>query len=251
VKRNSNRSARVSWVVISSLIIAAFLGSVALVSYFRSRKAKPIAHSLLPEMAIKPQPLVRAFNGCPPQGDGGDPDLNRLKNRIDDGQFVSVPFDAVEQLQWPRTVERRHRFEWSSGDLVTVSQYEGLPLAIEGYLASSRQEGPESCNCHGADATFRDFHIWLTNNAGEDRTNSIVVEMTPPVRAQHPNWETQLLGKLVRDKRKVRVSGWLLLDPDHPDQVAKTRGTIWEIHPIIRFEDEQNGRWVTLDDLAE
>jgi len=78
VKRN-HRSSRASWAIISSLIGAIFLGSIALVSYFRSRTTKPVARSLLPEMAIKPQPLVRTFNGCPPQGDGGDRDLNRLK----------------------------------------------------------------------------------------------------------------------------------------------------------------------------
>ena len=43
------------------------------------------------------------------------------------------------------------------------------------------------------------------------------------------------------------VSGWLMLDPEHPDQVGKTRGTIWEIHPVMRMEVEQQGRWVPLD----
>jgi len=46
----------------------------------------------------------------------------------------------------------------------------------------------------------------------------------------------------------VRVSGWLLLDQEHPDQVGRTRGTIWEVHPIMRFEVQRGGRWVALDD---
>jgi hypothetical protein len=48
----------------------------------------------------------------------------------------------------------------------------------------------------------------------------------------------------------VRISGWTMLDPEHPDQVDNTRGTIWEIHPIMQIEVQQQGRWVALDDTA-
>ena len=248
---NNRGRVRATWLIGCALIAIGFVGSIVLVTYFRSRTTQPQPSSLLPDMTTKPSPVVRTFNGCPPQGDGGDPDLNTLKNRIDDAQFVPVPFDAVEQLEWPSTIERRHRSQWSSSDMAIVARNEGLPLTIEGYVASSREEGPESCNCHGADLPFRDFHIWLTKNQGEQRDRSIVVEMTPPVRAQHQQWQTVMLGKISRGQQKVRVSGWLLLDPDHPDQVGKTRGTIWELHPIMHFEVEQNGRWVSLDDLIE
>jgi hypothetical protein len=27
-----------------------------------------------------------------------------------------------------------------------------------------------------------------------------------------------------------------MLDQEHPDQLGKTRGTLWEIHPIMRIE---------------
>jgi len=37
---------------------------------------------------------------------------------------------------------------------------------------------------------------------------------------------------VIREQQHVRVSGWLMLDPEHPDQVSKTRGTIWEIHRL-------------------
>ena len=242
---------RSSWLVVAALIIVAFLGSVLLVNYLRSRSTKAIRSALLPDLANKPQPLLRSFNGCPPEGDGGDPELNRLKNRVDDGQYISVPFAAVEQLEWPKTIERRRRADWSSGDTTEVSRYEGLPLSVEGYLALARSEGPESPNCHGADSVFRDFHIWLTKTAGDDRANSIVIEMTPAVRSLHGHWTTDILNRIAHEKQRVRVSGWLLLDPEHPDQVGKTRGTIWEIHPVMRFEIEQGGKWVSLDVFTE
>ena len=249
--RNRQGNTRSSWLTIISVIVGVFLGTFLLVTYFRSRSTKPpVTSSLLPEMPNKPQPLLRSFNGCAPEGTGGDPALNRLKNRVDEGQYFAVPFEAIEKLEWPKTIEWRHRADWSSDDTAAVSRYEGIPVSAEGYIAGARQEGEESPNCKRTEPAFHDFHIWLTRTAGEDRTQSIVVEMTPGVRAQHRNWTTEVLGRIVKDRLKVRISGWLLLDPEHPDQVGKTRGTIWEIHPVMKFEVEQNGRWVGLDDLS-
>ncbi|HZS06403.1 MAG TPA: hypothetical protein VFD58_16305 [Blastocatellia bacterium] len=200
----------------------------------------------LPVMPSKPQPVNITFKGCPPEGDGGDPLLNRLKNRVDEGNYLPVEFDAIARLAWPKAVEQKFRARWSAGDRAAVEQYEGLPVAVEGYLARSKKEGPESPNCHGADDEFRDFHIWLTKSPGDDRSQAIVVETTPPVRDKHPGWTTAALGQVARNNQRVRISGWLMLDPEHPDQVGKTRATIWEIHPIMKIEVEQSGRWVIL-----
>jgi len=201
----------------------------------------------IPELPNKPPPVTAEFKGCPPEGDGGDPALNRLKNRVDEGNYVPVAIDAILQLTWPQTVERRNRAKWSASDTAAVSRYEGTPVAAEGYLAQVKEEGPESCNCHGADHEFHDFHIWLTQSAGEDRTRSVVIEANPHGRDQHPAWAAARLREIVRNQQRVRISGWLLLDPEHPDQVGKTRGTIWEIHPITQIAAQQQGRWVTLD----
>jgi hypothetical protein len=35
-----------------------------------------------------------------------------------------------------------------------------------------------------------------------------------------------------------------MLDPDHPEEVGKSRGTLWEIHPVMRIETAQaDGSW--------
>jgi hypothetical protein len=249
---------RYPWIVIIMVIILLMGVAVYLVVRLRSRVdgPQPIATTKpsgpiagLPEMTVKPKPVNEPFKGCPPEGDGGDPVLNRLKNRIDESNYIAVPFDAIEQLQWPTGVERRKRANWSASDSTAVALYEGIPVAVEGYVAGSRQEGPESPNCHGADAEFRDFHIWLTKTAGEDRKQSIVVEVTPPVRARHPNWRTDLLGQIARKDQRVRISGWLMLDPEHPDQVGKTRGTIWELHPVMKIETFDGSQWTNIDVL--
>jgi hypothetical protein len=204
---------------------------------------------IFPESISRPRPVDEPFKGCPPEGDGGDPELNRLKNRLDEGSYVLVPFDTVMRLTWPRQIERKHRDLWASSDSNEIARYEGTPLAIDGYLADAREEGPESPNCHGASQEFRDFHIWLMKSPEDDRSSSIVVEMTPPIRATHPKWRVEEMKRLARDRDRVRISGWLMLDPEHPDQIGKTRGTIWEIHPIMKVEVERNGSWTPLDDL--
>jgi len=204
----------------------------------------------LPDIQDKPQPVEITFQGCPPEGDGGDPVLNRLKNRVDEGQYIPVQFDALFSLTWPKAVERRMHSEWSPQDAAEISRYEGIPVMVEGYLADAKESGPESTNCHGAGSAHMDWHIWLVKSAGVDRTRSIVIETTPRVRPNHPGWSIPLLHEIVKNQEPVRISGWTMFDPEHPDQIGKTRGTLWEIHPIMQIEVQRNGQWVTLDSLA-
>jgi len=44
------------------------------------------------------------------------------------------------------------------------------------------------------------------------------------------------MNEAENDSLAVRISGWLMLDPEHPDQLGKTRGTIWEIHPVMKLK---------------
>ena len=145
-----------------------------------------------------------------------------------------------------RGTTNRSRAEWNEVNSVTVAVNEGLPVAVEGYFVAAKQEGPEATNCHGADATFRDWHLWLAATPGKDRRRSVVVETTPAVRARHPEWTLTDMRRLIRDSSFVRVSGWLMLDEDHPEQLGKTRGTLWEIHPVMRIEVQRAGQWVRI-----
>ena len=146
-------------VLIVLILVLLFVLFLLMRSCLRSRLTGPEVGGGFPGMRNKPQPVNRPFEGCPPEGDGSDPVLNRLKNRVDEGNYVPVQFDAIAQLQWPKTVERKHHDKWSDSDTAAVARYEGTPVSVEGYLADAREEGPESPNCHGADHQFRDFHI--------------------------------------------------------------------------------------------
>lgn len=264
-KYSNERANKFAWFVIILTIAVLVITALILIVYLRSgtkekdsgKMSKKGMNSLnyekplseLPEIQEKQKPSFSNFNGCPPEGDAGDPALNRLKNRTDEGNYVPVDFDALIKIKWPKDIERRNRANWSPIDAQAIARYEGIPIAIEGFLAGAKIEGPESCNCHGADKEMRDYHLWLTKSAGEDRSGSIVVEVSPPLRAKHPNWDIKNLRKIVKGQLEVRISGWLLMDPEHPDQIGKTRGTIWEIHPIMLIELKENGKWISLDNL--
>src|SRR5579859_6730438 len=201
----------------------------------------------LPSASFRQSPQEITFDGCPPEGDGGDSALNQNKNRVDEGNYQPTAFSAIAQLTWPSETEKTSRSNWSSSAQAAIAQAEGLPVAVEGYLALARKEGPESTNCHST--TDEDFHIWLIDHPGgsADRNGSIVVEATPRVRANHPGWTVSRLLGLAQNGTKVRISGWLMFDQDHPEQLNDTRGTLWEIHPIMRIDVQTGNGWTALD----
>ena len=203
----------------------------------------------MPVVRMKPAPVSAGFDSCPAAGDGGDPQLNRLKNRVDTAEWIPVSLDSILKLSWPPDVVRhRRRSEWHRQDAAAVSRFEGIPVTVEGYFVGARQSGPESTNCHGADSRFRDWHLWLATRPGKDHRRAVVVEITPVIRVSRLRWTLTAVRRLARDSTPVRVSGWLLLDPEHPEEVRRTRGTIWEIHPVMRIEARRDGHWVDIQD---
>lgn len=216
------------------------------VTFQSSAGTAPERKDGLPNVSRKPVPVSEGFEGCPAEGDGGDRELNRLKNRVDSASWAPTPLSSVLGLGWPDDVVRRSRETWTRKDAIAIGRSEGLPVSAEGYFAAAKLEGPEATNCHGAESKFRDWHLWLSATPGKDRRRSMVVETTPSIRARHPEWSLNDVHRLVRDSTLVRVSGWLMFDPEHPDQLGKTRGTLWEIHPIMRIEVRRAGRWEDL-----
>lgn len=168
------------------------------------------------------------FNGCPPEGDGGDATLNRLRNRTDEGSYQPKSLDDLLA---------------ANGSPTGIS--EGQAVTIEGNIVLAQQSGPEAANCHSpTDLTWR---IWVASQPGQ-LPKSVVAGITPRIRANHPGWTLEKLSVLVAAGGKVRVSGWLLLDPEHSNDVGKTRGTLWEVHPAMQIAVQKNGAWMSLDE---
>lgn len=199
-----------------------------------------------PTNATRPSPKEITFQGCPPTGDGGDTQLNTLKNRVDDGvndTYNDVGLSTLLSLDYPQDVGRTMRKNWTQDEQSAVDAYEGVAVRTAGYLIDYKHEGTESTNCHAVD--YRDYHVWLAQNPTDDKSRAIVVEITPRVQDQRPGWDTSTLADL--KGQQVRISGWLLLDQEHPEQLGKTRATLWEIHPIMHIEVSQGGGWRSVD----
>lgn len=191
---------------------------------------------------------------CPPEGKGGDPILNRLKNRTESprkAQPMQVPAFLRELTPDLDAPKFRNKFTPAQKQYVEVREKKAV--ALEGYLLDARQSGVESCNCHIEEA--RDFHLWLGARPPADRADAkamraqaVVVEPSPRGQMQNSNWRLRIFQKLARTGAKVRVTGWLMYDPEHAAEMGKTRGTLWELHPVSKFEVWSDGRYRDLQD---
>jgi hypothetical protein len=186
---------------------------------------------------------------CPAEGMGGDTILNRLKNRaLEPRQAAPQTVPGFLRSLTPDLGTGHSRAHFTAAQRAYVEPRERQALALEGYLLDAKQSGPEACNCHAIDA--RDFHVWLGAQPGLTpadskalRAGAVVVEPTPAGQHAHPTWRLHLIKKLARDGAKVRVTGWLMYDPEHGSELGKTRGTLWELHPVTRIEVWSGGRW--------
>lgn len=243
---------RGGWAIAALLVVG--LGSYFLATRLSSNFLLPVSSVVLaqpvgdlPSMPQKPEPGWINFDGCPPSGNGGDAALNLLKNRMDQGNYVPVSFDSITALTWPKSVERRALNDWSSSGQAFISQYAGIPVSVEGYIVNIRQGGPEPANCNRDDDVSLTWRMNLAKTPRAIRSQTIVVESTAPSRLGHP-WSIELIYNLIVETRsRVRVSGWLYFDPEHPYELGRTRATLWEILPVMKIEVYQDGTWNSLD----
>lgn len=207
----------------------------------------------------KPAPKSTPFAGsegtCKETGDGGDTATNLRKNRVDPLPAVhDVTWSAINSLTWPAKPPTS-RLKWTAAQLAKISPFEGSSLRVVAYLSHQvkvESEGSgESTNCHFTQAEDVDWHIYLTQEPNLPISKAVIIETTPRIRAGH-TWESTVLQRWVNTDKPVRVSGFLMLDPEHWDVVGTQRGTIWEIHPVMKIEvcptsSCAEGDWQDLD----
>lgn len=199
----------------------------------------------------KPDPVAGDFQSedgtCGPAGNGADTPTNLRKNRTDvPNSYHEVSFNVVATLPYPSPAPTQ-RIKWSSQQLDEIRPYEGVAVSVVGYIAAVKVEGKESTNCGWTKPSEVDWHVPLVGQAGQGEPNAIVVETTPRIRFFHPKWTVAVLKQYQANQTPVRISGWLMFDPDHPKHLGKYRTTLWEVHPITKIEASVNGQWVDLD----
>jgi len=95
------------------------------------------------------------------------------------------------------------------------------------------------------------------HGAGQKRSRSVVVEISPRTLEAHPNWPS-LATTAWHDGTQIRISGWRTWDQEHSEQlhdrttssgtvIHATRAARWEVHPIHKIEVKKNGAWVAID----
>jgi len=174
---------------------------------------------------------------CPPQGDSPKASiqaLDRLKNR------------NAEPTNYARMTVPDFLAKFPASSAGNMDEAQGIVL--EGYIVAAKQSGPESSNCHSQ--TARDFHVWVgaapatsPQDGQAKRADAVIVEPTPWSQ-KHTGIRLRTLIALAKQGAKVRIYGWLFLDPEHLPELSKTRGTLWEVHPVTKIEVFTSGQWV-------
>jgi hypothetical protein len=217
------------------LVILAAVILALLAVYFLANKKSSKQETPGPQTSQAPG---ASFHGIPPEGDGGDPELNKLKNRwsapesshnYSVSDIIGFNHDRLD------IAAREHRNRWSRDEQSQASQYEGQGVTVEGFLIAAKESGPEACNGHSD--VYRDFHIWIGTSPNSGKNESIVVELTPFWEEQYPELTIRRFESLTSSHPKVRVTGWILWDEEHADEVGKSRGSQWEVHPVTKFEE--------------
>ena len=207
----------------------------------------------------KPDPVDEDFVGsegtCSGTGDGGDAGTNARKNRSDPlPDPHDVPWSAIASLKYPTTA-KPSRANWKPAELAMIKPFEGVAVRTTGFLTHKtnveNSGSGESTNCHFHADDDVDWHIYLQENAGDGMDKAVIVETTPRIRKLH-HWDPAVLDKSVGTGNPIRVTGFLMVDPEHRNQVGKFRGSIWEIHPVTNIEVCKTSScgdsdWVPLD----
>lgn len=181
---------------------------------------------------------------CAPEGcGGGDQLLNPKKSRLD---APSTPYQPMGFADFLHLEEERPTHWKESQPRDEVEQMgEDTPVMLAGFLLGAHEGSPETCNCKLSGEANNDFHINVVERPSDRMRDSVVVEMTPKMRATIPEWTLTAINGLVKNPSKpplVRVSGYLLFDSEHVSRSGGERETIWEIHPVTRFEVCSTGK---------
>jgi len=231
-----------------------------------------------------PEPTALAIDAqCGNEGNGGkEAAQNSVKNNFcpPSETPADITIAAFQQLQ--KDVENNSSINFgSSGPTTDRSPLktlgEGKLVTLKAFILKARQEGGESVNCKGhllneTDKTdfYHDIHISFVDDANKPQTGDakaisdkkectgIVAEMSPHHRPD--NWTADNVNKVVAAKALVRITGQQFFDSSHvpcsngaPLGSNPKRISLWEIHPIYKFEVCTGdcagaGQWVSLDE---
>lgn len=219
-------------------------------------------------------------SACGAEGKGGaEATQNEAKNNFC-APDPAKPVTLAEMVALQQKVQqdpsinfgnfRNHPFSNTPGPTTDRKKLESLgegdEVVIQAFVLIARQEGAESVNCGSkfpgkppTDNVYHDIHISLVEKPGDAECSGIVAEMIPHHRPDA--WTADLVNEVANAKLPVRVTGHRMFDSSHspcnngtPQQGDPKRASLWEVHPIYKFEvctnsngDCSSGGWVPLE----
>jgi len=231
-----------------------------------------------------PEPTALSIDTqCGNEGNGGkEGEQNSVKNNFCPSSETpsDVTIGAFQQLQKDVGANSSINFG-SSGPTTDRSPLkilgEGKLVTLKAFVLKARQEGAESVNCKGhllneTDKTdfYHDIHISFVDDANKSQSGDtkaisdkkectgIVAEMSPHHRPD--NWTADNVNRVATAQALVRITGQQFFDSSHvpcsngaPVGSNPKRISLWEIHPIYKFEVCTGdcagaGQWVSLDE---
>jgi hypothetical protein len=193
-----------------------------------------------------------AVEPCPPDGKGGDPIANRLRNRVEvPAKYAELELPGFVKAFTPDlgAPQRREQFGAQLREYVDGHEQNGVTLS--GYLVAARRASSEPANCN--ERARRNIRLWIgeipeahRSLRKEAQADGVVAELTPNAQERHGTWRLATLAALAKQGAKVRVSGWPFYDAEHARELGKGRGSVWEIHPVTKIEIWKNGAWQEL-----
>lgn len=203
----------------------------------------------------RPAPLTGTFTSgvkkCGPTGSAPGNETNRRKNRVDvPASYHKVSFGDFFKL--PDLHVPKDRSTWKPAEAAEIARYEGVAISMIGYLVAIKPQAGgsgETTNCRWTSYAETDWHMALVEEPGQGERLAVVVETTPRIRIKHKRWTEANLESWLDKDLPVRISGWLMFDPEHRNHMGKYRKSMWEIHPITKIEVWKNEKWIDLDKL--
>ncbi len=223
----------------------------------------------------KPAPAALVVDSkCGIDGAGGDEAVqNAVKNNFcASGTPTTMTITDLQQLQAQveedPTIDfgnenKPPRHQGPAVDRAALQKLgEGKLVSLQAFVVLARQEGPESVDCGDQvpdQSAFHDIHIELADSAKADECSGVVAEMIPHHRPT--TWTAENVQKVLNAKTMVQVTGQLFFDSSHfpceggtpPAAGNPSRSSLWEIHPIYKFEvckgdcTSTGGQWIPLD----
>lgn len=190
---------------------------------------------------------------CADGGDDNDRTTYRYKDRTDtaaehNDSYHPVTPAAIRALPYFPNEHTNYLDGFSvAADRAAVMNYQGAPVELDGYMLDDlRPEHAEATNCSANAASDVDWHL-VVGEKSQVIARSVFVEITPRVRRTHAHWNKADF----KNGAHLKIDGWLMYDPDHTNQMTShKRGTLWEVHPIMKvWKAQADGSWMDLDSV--